>query len=42
MAVNPFGFVLPVTIEIYTHVSTAGLRAIYEKAHPRAKVVHRS
>jgi integrase/recombinase XerC len=27
-----------VTTQIYTHVSTAGLRAAYERAHPRAKV----
>ncbi|HVU85877.1 MAG TPA: tyrosine-type recombinase/integrase, partial [Pirellulales bacterium] len=26
-----------VTTQIYTHVSTAALRAAYEKAHPRAK-----
>jgi integrase/recombinase XerC len=26
-----------VTTQIYTHISTAGLRAAYEKAHPRAK-----
>ena len=26
-----------VTTQIYTHVSTAGLREAYEKAHPRAK-----
>jgi integrase/recombinase XerC len=31
-----------VTTQIYTHVSTAGLRAAYEKAHPRAKAVQRS
>lgn len=28
-----------VTTQIYTHLSTAGLRAAYEKAHPRAQVV---
>lgn len=31
-----------VTTQIYTHVSTAGLRAAYEKAHPRAKRQHQA
>jgi integrase/recombinase XerC len=26
-----------VTTQIYTHLSTAGLRAAYERAHPRAR-----
>jgi integrase/recombinase XerC len=29
-----------VTTQIYTHLSTANLRAVYEKAHPRARIKH--
>ena len=28
-----------VTTQIYTHVTTAGLRAVYERAHPSAKLL---
>ena len=31
-----------ITTQIYTHVSTAGLRQAYERAHPRAKKAQRS